>query len=231
MKRHLAVIGLIFIAMAASAQQTWPDSTRKHEVGVDVTAFLGQFFSHVNSDGVGTFLTVSPYWATYRYHFGHCSIRFALGGSINDDETPTYGGPDAEPYHNKSSELDLRVGIERAQELSKRWQVFYGLDFRPSCAHIDNDFIYSQGYYQYGRESRETDLGIAPLLGVRYRITPRFSILTETSLAFVSSTFELREYSTPQDDAHSPQPDRKQTTNSFDTRFTPPLSIVATFDL
>lgn len=198
---------------------------------MDISAFLWQFLGRTDSNGTSSFVYYSPYMVSYRYHFGKCSIRFALGGLINDDERPGAGSPNAEPYHIKSSELNVRVGIERAQELSKRWQVFYGFDLRPSWAHSDNEYIFSQGYYQYGRETHDTDFGIAPLLGIRYRITPRFSILTETSFMFVANTNELREYSVPQDDAHPPQPDHTQTTHSFNTFFIPPLSVVATFAL
>jgi hypothetical protein len=234
MKKFFVITALLGTATVSNAQQAWPDTTRRNEVGVDVTTFLWQFLGQVSSDGISNYAFVypTPYWVTYRYHFHkYWNLRFAVGGTITNDEEPGLGGPTTETYTNKNSELDLSIGAERAEELGKRWQIFYGIDFRPAWFYQYNDFIYSNGGYQYGSEQHGTAMAIAPMLGIRYRITPRFSILTEASLPFVSTHNERRDFFKPLGDGYPPMEDQTQTTNGFHTAFTPPLSVIATFDL
>lgn len=146
-----------------------------------------------------------------------------------DHQRPKYGS--TENYHTKQSGIDISVGVERTQELTKRWQVYYGLDIRPSWTYSYTDFTHSSGGYQYGDEDRGTYFAVAPVLGIRYRIAKRFSILTEASLSFIKSTVKSRNFSIPLDDQNPQLPDLDQTTNNVDTRFQTPIAVVATFDL
>ena len=71
MKKFIAILPLLFIATVSNAQQAWPDTTHRNEVGVDVTTLLWQFLGQVSSDGISNYACVypTPYWVTYRYHF------------------------------------------------------------------------------------------------------------------------------------------------------------------
>lgn len=232
MQKLLTLIVLMATFGIATAQTAaWPDTSRRHEVGVDVTSFLWQFLGKTDSNVYGA-PSASPYWVTYRYHLHHhWNLRFAVGGSISDSKGPTSTYPGSYERVLKSSQLGLRAGVEKAQELSKRWQVFYGLDLRATWVHDYNDYHYSNGGYRYGSDSRGTDLGAAPFLGIRYRITPRFALLTEASLAFMSQKTDARNFSVPILPGYEAVPDVNTSTTGFHTVFTPPLAVIATFDL
>ncbi len=231
MRTPLFVV-MLAVGTASSARSDTLLHVHHHEAGVDVTAFLRQFLSWGVPNGDNTNYLLSPWVLSYRYHLKHWNLRFGVGGMISDVEQPdySYSNP-TETTRRKQTELDLRVGAERYQELSKRWQVFYGLDFRPSWQYSQNDYHYSNGGYRYGSDSRQQDLAFAPLLGLRYHITKRFSLHTETSFAFMRSDSELHSYTVPIVDGYPPLPDTRQRTGSFRTVFQTPLSVIATFDL
>lgn len=95
-----------------------------------------------------------------------------------------------------------------------------------------NDGEYANGDYIYGTESKAQFYGLAPVLGVRFKITPRISIISETNftLAFQhSNNIQLilpRYIGVP-----APMPTSWSVANSFSGTYTQPLSLLLTFDL
>ncbi|MBS1547760.1 MAG: hypothetical protein JST38_12385 [Bacteroidetes bacterium] len=232
MKQVLLFAVIFGLPMSASAQQSWPDTTHRHEVGIDVSSFLWLYSGRAVSDSSSPWMLPAPYWVAYRYHFrNHWALRIGIGGFAMKDERPLFGYSDPLTYTTKQSEVDVRIGLERGQDLAKRWQVIYGLDLRPAWTYQYTDYQYSNGYYRHGEEDHGTDLAGAVLLGIRYRITPRFSLLTEASLAVVATHREQRQFTEPMDADHVPQPDVSISTNSIHTLFQPPLNITASFAL
>ncbi|HMN06765.1 MAG TPA: hypothetical protein PKD45_13670 [Flavobacteriales bacterium] len=172
----------------------------------------------------------SPYWFSYRYRLNkQWNLRAAVGGNIYREDRPSMFA-DRDNYRIQKTQWGLRAGIEHAQELAKRWQVFYGLDLRSSWTCELNEERFSNGGYLYGSEESGSAIGPAVLLGIRFRITPRFNILTEASLALMSTTKEKREYSTPILGGE-PKPDVTSRTTGLQSTFTPPLAVTATFAL
>lgn len=230
MHRALIVTGFLLSTSACSAQSGWEDTTfRRHSIGVDVSAFIHQYGGVANSGS--TFLSLSPYWVSYRYRLNrNCNLRVAVGGNYSGTNDP-YPLDAAITIKHSTSTYSARVGVERAQELAKRWQFFYGLDLRATWNNqYDDHSGGTGGGYLNGREQRESLMGIAPLLGIRFRITPRFNLLTEASLSLLSTREELRTFKTPIDGGPE-QPDVITETTGLHLGFSSPISITATFAL
>lgn len=230
--RVLLIIALLASRLITSAQSENPNRVHRHEVGVDATSMIGYYVAHA---GVGEpfYLPSSPYMFTYRYHLRKFNIRFGAGGAASDIEREAtwYGSQPGETYHDKRSELALRLGIEHAQELTKRWQVYYGIDFRPDWEVSNNGWTFSNAGYRHARRSSAQTLAGAAVLGIRFRITPRFSLLTEGSFAYAATVHEVRDVTTPQAEQYPPIPPDESKTRSSGTSFTAPFLIVAAFDL
>lgn len=230
MKRTLILVALSAMACACTAQSGWQDTTfHRHSIGVDVSGFLFRYIGH--SDSAVSAFPSSPYWASYRYRLNrHWNLRAAVGGSLDRVDRPSRTAS-RETYRTEQSTFSARVGAERVRELAKRWQFFYGLDLRATTTRRLSEETYSNAGYVQGSELGSTNWGPAALLGVRFRITPRFNLLTEASLAFLVTTTEQREFYTPIMEDQPFLPDMESKTTGLRTQFDPPLSITVTFAL
>jgi hypothetical protein len=130
------------------------------------------------------------------------------------------------------------VGWEFTNDLSKRWQVFYGLDFRPSFDSYKNDEENSNYDWATGRERKYTVYALAPLLGFKFKLTDRLSISTEASFLMYWQQEENRQYYTPiaaQPQNPPPRPIPAEVTSptlkSVGSNFFQPLFILITFDI
>lgn len=201
------------------------DSTAKakvcrNEVGVDATAFLRQFMFNTYSSS-SYFPT---YYFTYRRHFKPGNLRFGFGLNFNTTDGPDIDHTDNQ--HEDNFELDARIGWEWVSDFHPRWQVFYGLDFRPSLRVNKTTRVDQSGDAQYSKDEIGEYYGLAPFLGFRFRCTRRFSLTTETSYSMIYSQFTSKV--TASESSSVPPKDEKG--KRFYSRYTQPLSVVATFD-
>jgi hypothetical protein len=225
-------LALLFAAcvLSVSAQ----DSTKKvfrNEFGIDVTGLLKEFLNF-NNNSFGSTDYQPVYYLSYRYHLHHANLRAGLGGMFSVKEFPSYYN-DTDIYDRSSMNLSLRLGYEWTSRLSRRWQAYYGVDFRTSFTHEKNDSQFSSGGYSNGNESSSQQYGLAPLLGFRFRLNPRLSICTEASFAFYYQVETSRRYYESLDpNTYPPKADEvKPKTQSFFSSFEQPLSLFLTFDL
>jgi hypothetical protein len=209
-----------------------PDSVQPrrywNELGIDATAFVKRFLNF----GTDPFYLDFPYYVTYRRHFRFGNIRFAIGGTFRDYDISAPFDGDTNSYHANASEVNARIGWEFFTDLDRRWQAFYGVDFRPTFVHDKNDAPYWNGGYANGREVKYRNLGIAALLGIRYRLTRRVSLSTETHVSLNFSKEDVRRYYIPVTSQYPPQADEIVPTEKRTlTYFMPPISLFFTFDL
>lgn len=220
-------IGLSLSLLTFAQQDT--ARQHRHELGLDFTNFFGNYLGF-NTAGSGS-LYVPAYMVTYRHHFRHWNIRAAVGGDLSRTERPTSFDFGPENYASERTEVYLRIGAERFSELGRRWQVYYGLDLRPSWLHVVEDAVYWNGGYSNGEEVKGRSFGIAPLMGVRFRLTPRFSLTTEASWGLQWINNESRKYYAAVIEGYPDIPDVTTKSSSLISSFQPPFSVIATFDL
>lgn len=228
--KKILLSGLVALAACTATAQEGSDPFKSYhnEFGVDATGFLRQFFNIDQMSGSNYY---PNYYITYRRKFSAGNIRFAIGGAFsNSDVPPVYPG-DLNKYKQKNISFDARIGWEFKTDLSRRWQVFYGADFKPSYYHQQDDAPYWNGGYANGRDSKMENYGVAPVLGFRFRLTNRLSILTETSLSLnFQSITDRSYYISPFPQTPAP-PDEIRKQKRVYTSYNQPLSVFITFDI
>ena len=160
-----------------SAQTIKP---HRNELGVDITGFIKLIA------GIGNTLdNYTPnYYLTYRHYFKKSNLRMGLGvfGTYSDESIPAGNGTYNYRQVHRAFSVDFRIGYEWYTNLGKRWQIYYGLDLRPS-------FLYERIEGSGAGGSTEIQdfyaqiYGIAPVLGARFKITERFTIIAESNIA------------------------------------------------
>ena len=229
MKKIFLTLTLASLLLSGFAQDSLRTKPRNNEFGIDATGFIKQFISLSISEYPQYY---SPtYYLTYRRHFKPGNIRFAIGGNYSSrDLSPAFAG-DTNKYRAKSSGLDTRVGWEFYNNLGKRWQVYYGIDFTVSYSYSKNDAPYWNGGYANGSESRIQTYGLSPLLGFKFKILKRLSISTEASFIIYMQQTENRRYYIPVASGYPPIPDQvSPLTKNLSTSFTQPVSVFIAFD-
>lgn len=182
MKKTLILI-LILLTISIKAQSDSVYKKHRHELGADITGLLSQFFNFSNSNNY--YFPTPTYLVTYRLYVKKSNIRFGIGGYYSKTSVPGYTiNGQEKTFYNTNTQFSLRLGYEFVSELSKRWQAFYGLDFRPSINNGKSEASFSNGGYLNGNIDKTTVYGIAPLFGFRFRLTDRVSITTETSFSY-----------------------------------------------
>lgn len=229
MKKVILFIAFISV-LNVSFSQIKKDSAKVYhnEFGVDVTSFLMLYLPLGQND----FYSPS-YYLTYRRKFNSGNIRSGLGGDFSNQNVGNTNYPnDSTKYNRFSYAVDFRIGWEFVNEISKRWQVYYGLDTKISYQQNKNDLNYFSNGYAYGSETNYNTFGISPVLGFRFKLNKRLSLTTETNLSINWSKSSRREYYTPY---ISGLPAIADEITPSDVRiysqFSQPLSIIFTFDI
>lgn len=223
---------LFFIAsITLYGQDSLRTHKKRHQIGVDLTSFLKYYVNF--SQEINNAYRNTPYYVQYRFHLkSDNNIRAAIGGGFSEIETasPYTTGP--AKYKNKQQAINYRIGFEHFENLSSRFQVFYGLDLHSGVSHAKNEASSFGGGYANGYETKTTFYGASPLLGVRFYINKRLSLFTESSFQVnINETWEKRFY-TPVDNSFPPIADSPKTTSkSVSSIFNFPLFIVLAFDL
>ncbi|TVR37306.1 MAG: hypothetical protein EA392_13115 [Cryomorphaceae bacterium] len=217
------------IATAAFGQEE--PKEYKNEFGLDATGFIRSVLN-INFDPTFQMPYTPTYFLSYRRKFKPGNIRFAIGGAYGREDVLSMLSNDTSTFQRNFSAIDVRLGWEFTTELSKRWQAYYGLDLRATFTHNYNELIFSSGGYANGRESRNEILGLAPLLGFRFRITDRISLLAEGSFSLNWAKTDRRDFFTPLSESSPELPDTQlPTARSTYTLFAQPLSIFFVFDI
>jgi hypothetical protein len=229
-KIFLTVVMTSLILTSFSQDTTKRDKVHRNEFGIDATGFIKQLLNFNQNEYY--YYYYPNYYLTYRRHFKCGNIRFALGGDFSDHDIPAAFTGDSNKYHYTSYSYDCRIGWEFFNELSKRWQVFYGLDFRPSKSYTKNDVPYWNGGYANGTETKSQIYGIAPLLGFRFKLSNRLSIMTETSFSVNIQKEYSRKYYIPVTNMYPPIPDDITPKSiKYYSNFMQPLSLFITFNI
>jgi len=127
--------------------------------------------------------------------------------------------PSQPVLHNKNSSFLFLLGMEKEKEIASRWIFFYGIDVL-----YKNEFTRTnQGDTTIGittDQSKAESYGISPVMGVKFELSPRIFISTETDFQLwinhtaVTSTNDM-----------SSQSNRSNSTKSFFTEYAIPQNI------
>jgi hypothetical protein len=80
-----------------------------------------------------------------------------------------------------SGYVGLVVGMEKQNQIDKRWVWYYGGDFVPYHSFTNSD-SFSNGELFWEEQYKEFGLGLRPFLGIRFDISPRLYLSAEANL-------------------------------------------------
>jgi hypothetical protein len=210
-----------------------PRAAKEHlnELGLDMTPFI-KFYLDFSDYGSGYY--PANYFLTYRHYFKKGNLRSGLGGNYNYSQTPSpYNGDSLKiKYESRQKSFEFRIGYEFFQNLSKHWQVYYGADVIAGYYYLKNDAPFWNGGYANGTENETQAIGLAPVLGVRFKISNRLSLLTEANFLVQYSQRSSSRYYLPVTSAFPPKAnDPKTTTKSIGTTFNSPIALILTLNI
>lgn len=232
MKRLSLIILAVFLCQMAKPQapeQKKDSSGYRHEFGLDATSFIRQF---LNLNFSGSQVSYPVYYLTYRLHSKNSNIRAGIGGEYNKKNAKPSSTSSPLREHDLTRSTYYRVGYERIKIISPKWNVFYGVDLRPSISYIKNDNTNQISGYTVGQISDSKTIGIAPLLGAKFQLNKRLSLSTEASLSFNYSETKTRNFYTPHSVFSPDKPeDNHRDTYTWYTLFNPPVFVIFAFDI
>ncbi len=147
---------------------------------------------------------------------GNNALRVGLGGSVRNSNSTDH---DTIVRSSEMYRVNSAIGYERYVHFGKRWNLYFGAD-------AVYNYSYSAGRNQWTSINFREDMtvrhgiGVSPMVGVQFIISPRFSVATETSLSVMYS-WDKNERN------HEPgtEYDHHGKGNSLNTRFLPPTNI------
>lgn len=186
MKIYLSVflsIGTLF----TSAQGLDILKVYDNEVSVNATGFVANYF---NLGGVSS---NSPYIIDYKRRISgnNTFLRSSLNLAISDQNNES---PNGSRIKQKANAYDLRLGLEWRKQIANKFIWSYGID---AAAGLGNNYSSSEFVFNNffnGRQFQDTILSIAesstvqigggPVTGLRWQVSPRISVWTESRLYF-----------------------------------------------
>ncbi len=237
MKKLSLITAMCMLGLSVFAQDTTKTKRHLNEFGIDATGFLRQYLNIGSSQQYPEYYNPT-YYLTYRRHFKAGNLRAAIGGDFHNNQIPIdrFSNLDStnNKYYDKGNSFYAAIGWEFYNNLSKRWQVFYGIDLQTTLLFEKNEFEYDNGGYATGYDSRTQIYGVAPLLGIRFQLTKRLSILTETSYSINTEKDNSNTFYTPIPGFIQQLPPPTSTTQKLTksyTSFEEPISVFIDFTL
>lgn len=182
--KNLILIFAFLLPIIINAQSK--KEVKKNEIGTDITALIEQILNFSQSDFYSPYS--ATYQITYKRHFKKFSTRIGIGGTTYSEDVDN--DISEEVFKRTNQRINYRIGIEKPIELSKRWNFYYGIDFRHSISNDKNDFNFQNGGWRHGSDRKNSVIGFSPLFGVEFNISERIALQTEANFIayFLNST-------------------------------------------
>ena len=170
------------------AQTEDPNSKQEkmfeHSIGVQLNPLIRQVLNFNNST-TATNANVSPYLVTYNINLKKTGWGLRIGGGYNYSSVKNDDGVTA--TNTKLNDVQLRVGIEKAFTLSPKWSAGAGLDFVYN-SNDDNNVAVTTSFDTITTTTKTTtsSYGGGPMAWLRYNITEKILIGTETSFYYLT---------------------------------------------
>lgn len=197
--KHLSLVFLFLFAGHWLSAQDKPSNddflpnVRHGEIGLNISNTLGSFFGTADNA-----LTTDPYFVSLR--IGHAKHRLRMGFNfkIKDRDAPDSNGS----LKEKQTKVDVRIGYERVYGVSPRVALYWGIDgvLNANVERVEASSIFGGSSIL----KQETfGFGGGPVLGVMYRLHPRVTLSTESSLYAIYRT-GTKEVNSPPDFSSDP---------------------------
>lgn len=176
-RKLILVVFLITSSIGLHAQNVPNDEYyfSRNEVGVSVTSILSNVLSF-NANNVQT-----PYGIFYRHRFDKMFLRIGLDLSYDKSDDSSFD-PGTGVFFTSELETslaNLRIGVEKNIQISKKLQFFGGVDIFGNLESEKNTLNFS-----FRSEESRYLAGIGPAIRLEYKLGKRIFISTESTLYF-----------------------------------------------
>jgi hypothetical protein len=170
--KNLLLLALLLLTVNSFAQNEDSSKVRRNEIGLDITSLIGRtailsVYGYYPTDYEPT------YYAYYRRNFDKIRLRAAAGGDLSSI--------DLEQNNKKKLSLDYKIGAEFFSPISKRFELYYGLDLVGGKKENSYNYEYYDEYL-YDVQLKTDYIGAAPFLGIRFQITDRMNMRVEMAM-------------------------------------------------
>lgn len=169
---------MLLTAMSSSNAQSQNGKEVKNEIGYELNTLIRRLipadFNYHSAN----------YALSYRRHFENVSLRCGIGGYqvFETVSVPDYDILNTDPV-NWSYLIEVRLGLEKSQNIGRKFFGYYGFDARVGRYHRDSEAANWNSGYMSGSEEIQNEYGFGPLVGLGFRFSDRVSIWTESSWA------------------------------------------------
>ena len=173
MKKYVLSVLVFGLCLSLTAQDASSEKFVKHELGFDATSLIGRM-TGISAFGIWSVPYEPTYYVYYRAHIGKMRLRASAGGNYlsNNSDVQT-----------ETSQFDYKIGAEFSTKISKKFELYYGVDGVSGLNRNYREWEYGGEYlvaYDYALDY----VGVAPFMGVRFKITDRISLMSELSAIF-----------------------------------------------
>lgn len=231
MKKLLTICLFFFFCLSATyAQEADKNQDFKHEFGLDITDLMRQFLFSNNSFFPITENGTESYTLSYRLMYkDKINLRVGVGGNLRNGEQ----NQDTLNFDIGRTDIRYRIGIDKIQPISKRWEAYYGIDFFQSIGKENSAYTSTSSNYIQKRVNSENHYGVSPLIGVRFKFNDRIGLQTSLSAKFYQSSVTTTvNYEVLNHNLSAVLPENQTTEdNTHNLDINIPINIVLTFKL
>ncbi|MFZ4542631.1 MAG: hypothetical protein ACOYOA_01175 [Saprospiraceae bacterium] len=173
------------------------------EIGVNISGAIGTFVQN-RTDSIYS----DPYAIVAKYVNHNFGVRLGVGYALNSVKEINA----IQARVDGLKRLDVRGGLDYQHKINKHWRLHYGADVLFGSIRGKKQFSEGDNIYQI--RITEKMIGLGPILGIQFHLTPRISLQTEAAL-YAMSTITMKEY------YNSARPDLKFTDKVTQLRFPP----------
>ncbi|MDA3868337.1 MAG: hypothetical protein PF489_16510 [Salinivirgaceae bacterium] len=223
---------LVLVSNLVIAQTTDVTTDSHHEISIVVDDIFAPDVVPVSYDYYDSYVMYYSDYALfdkyttkiglgYKFHFGDNALRSKFSYGKNNEKIDDEDDAEME---SKNMMLNIFLGYERNVSIGKA-QIFYGLDlnlnkYTSNLVYEDDNSFYNSKIESTGTN---TGYGISPLIGVRYYITPNFSLSTEIKYSVETyrgeNKYEYYEFDDYDDYVY--EREEKTTSSGLNTKFGP----------
>ena len=234
MKKLMIIMIVAIIGFSAHSQDIPKSTTGNNEIGINLSNLLIRFFNLKTADTTKYY--EPDFMLNYKRYFKHFAIRVGAGFDIynHKDKVSSIFYLGNNNYldttinlKSYSTSYKFALGIEQNYSLGKKWKLFYGLDliyFNTSGKNQTFNNYSSNGELIYSI-NKSSMFGPSLFAGIRFDITDKFSIYTESTYWFyykkATSNNSYLLFSTPSNYT----PDQNSSISGVYSYFTNPISI------
>ncbi len=205
MKNLICAVFVSSFLVAIHAQEpvikTYGKLKMQNQIGFNATDFIKSFFG-INNFIPSTITNVPVFSFNYKALFSNVILpsgfKFGLRLGLSHDTQEETFGTDSTHSNFKNNSVMWRAGFEVQQTISKRFVLYYGLDYFESISTNESDekivynkpnppvlpTVYYSRIYKYSGKL----YGGGPLMGVQFNLNKYVSISTETALYLIKGT-------------------------------------------